>query len=263
MRHDGHSGFCVQRHHDTVLKWTKGLESSDLLYQSGKLQRWCLHNDGLFPIRSVMVKIHLNEKRDYCSLEMPYVGCESGFTFKGDTQKMSEAIFKSFSFRSRDIRPGFLHILKREIDKIGAHVPSELKMIVRSVYSNCLDQYPYGFPHGDFGFANMLVDDRAIISMVDFTPSFIYSPLVDIATMELSLFSVYSRNQHVKIYKKCLSLFPYSGDQIELLRMLKVLSFYRDDDTKERRDELRTFFYGWQASLRSLDWVNVDRTTDI
>ena len=94
--------------------------------------------------------------------------------------------------------------------------------------------------------------DEDSVYMIDFTESFIDSPLIDLATMELSLFSEFSRTWNLECYTDCSNaLFRYK-EQTDIVRMVKVLSFYRDADTEERKKELSKLFYGWINRTRSI-----------
>lgn len=243
--HKGHSGFAVELTEDLkmVVKWTKGQESSSLLWESLSLQTF----SNMEPIRAVPIKTKVLDV-DTVTAFMPFINEASGFTFDGNWQAFKFNILASFIGRSNFMdKENFSIIINREIQKSFDFADSGMQKALRKTVGLAGFQsrnWPSGFCHGDFGFANMLVDPYGNIQMIDYTPSFIPSPLVDVATMELSLFSDQANSGHIGIWKSCRALFSDYEYHIDAIRMAKVLSYFRDNDTPERRKELTGMFYG-------------------
>lgn len=245
--HKGLSGYALIKDGDRVIKWTKGEESSKKLYDSAFMQLDEAKRKELKPILTVPV-YSSSLKFDHFSFTMPFINLPSGFTFKKNGRIIKSIIRESFENRSWSPRGGFKNLIKKELAK---HPLSDLKLMAEAALNNCSDIYPHGYAHGDMGFANMLIDECSV-HMIDFTPSFIYSPLIDLATMELSLFSEFTRSWNLECYTDCSNaLFRYK-EQADVVRMVKVLSFIRDDDSSERSKELARMFYGWGSRKRSV-----------
>lgn len=245
--HKGLSGFALEKKGDQVIKWTQGKESSKLLFDSAYLQAEERIKKELSPIKAVPIYAK-SIKGDYFSFNMPFMDLPSGFTFKKNGRIIKSIIRQSFENRSWNPRGGFKSIIKKELLKYPL---SDLKIMTEAALNYCSDIYPHGYAHGDMGFANMLIGEDEVY-MIDFTPSFINSPLIDLCTMELSLFSEFTKSWNLECYTDCSNaLFRYK-EQAEVVRMVKVLSFMRDDDSSERRKELARMFYGWSGRKRNI-----------
>ena len=248
MKHKGHSGFGLWASNNVMKKWTQGTESTHLLRASCNLQEMESKTGFLAPVKTVEV-INASGSDYEFEFEMPLLDYETAFTTKLKTGAMGNNIYQSFKNRSGRIQhTGFKRLVKNYLTLNQWAInesTSTYKMIIEAELSTLPnDSYPSGFPHGDFGFANMLVDNSGDIWMVDFTPSFIYSPLMDLATMELSLRSDEAGPHHVAIFNHCMTLFSEYKKHKDIIRMCKVLSFFKDIQNKERSEELRDMFYG-------------------
>lgn len=247
--HKGLSGFGFKDCGDQLIKWTTGKESKLVLMESCQAQMIERRLMKLYPLHTVPV---YSKKEDGESFEfsMPKLDFPSGFTFKYNPREIRSLIRQSFENRSWEPKAGFKSIVRKELAKYPL---SDLKLMAEAALEYCSDIYPHGYAHGDMGFANMLVDDKKIqIYMIDFTKSFIQSPLIDLATMELSLFSEFTKSWSLECWTDCSNaLFRYK-EQANVVRMVKVISFLRDNDSSERHKELTGLFYGWADRRRSV-----------
>ena len=247
MIHKGLSGFALLKDGGKVTKWTQGKESCARLLDSCFRQSEERLKGLLYPIKTVPVYSRAI-RNNYFSFEMPFMDLPSGFTFKNNRLIIKSIIRQSFENRSWSPKAGFKNIIRRELEKYPI---SAQKIHIENMLNICSDIYPHGYAHGDMGFANMLIDEDSVY-MIDFTESFIDSPLIDLATMELSLFSEFSKTWNLECFTDCSNaLFRYK-EQTDIVRMVKVLSFYRDTDTEERKRELSKLFYGWINRTRSI-----------
>lgn len=240
MEHEGLSGCGFKKSKDQITKWTQGPDVYKKLKGSCYMQEVEAKKGFLFPIKTVPV-YSKKEKGDYLEFTMPLMPLSSGFTFKTNRGLIKSQIRRSFENRSLEPRAGFKRIINEIINN---YEDSDIKLTIQAALISCPDIYPHGYPHGDFGFANMLVSESEVF-MIDFTESFIYSPLVDLATMELSLFSPWTRSWNLECFTECSNVLFRYKQQADIVRMVKVLTFIKKDDSLERRKELTRMFYGW------------------
>ena len=179
MTHRGLSGFAVEIDKDRkiVRKWTRGLESTPKLTASFHLQLEEYFSGKLYPMKTVPVTMCDGSKKDFIEFQMPFIDGNSGFTEWKHRNEMCDQIKKSFQSRKNDLRSGFHSICLTELSNFKF---PHLKLQIVDLLSQCSEKYPYGFSHGDLGFANMIVDAEGQIHLIGFTPSFIDSPLMDL-----------------------------------------------------------------------------------
>lgn len=239
MKHKGHGEFGLTFTSDNVTKWTTGEVSSKALNKSLQKHLLDIQFNSLKPIMPVEIISTVTTKSEV-SFTMPYIKGDTGFTATIHRKKIKEQIRKSINKRSLHIRQGFKALVEAELNILE---DSELKNVVREELAKCSDHYPHGYCHGDFGFANMLIIDE-VIHMIDYTPSFIESPLMDLATMELSLFSELAKDWHFEIFELLeKDLFRFKAHK-DILRMCKVLSFKYDKSDPKLISENAGKFYG-------------------
>ena len=164
---------------------------------------------------------------------------ESGFT--GFTTDLVPDLVESFRNRSKNMRCGFKTSIKKELLRFKN---SKYKTKILDKLDTCPDCYPSGYYHGDMGFANMIIEDGRIY-MIDFSDSFIDSPLVDIASMFLSLSSALATTLHSATVVQIVYKLKYDLRQIDVIAKTKILSYFRDDDNEERKLELEQLFNGF------------------
>lgn len=259
MIHKGLSGFAVELKNKgrEVHKWTTGADSAPRLQESYLKQFMDMGEHALAPILPVEIISSYREAQnnllnddytiEYCSFTMPFYDIPSGFTIQGGSRiNMLNQILMSFRNRSGKVDEGFKGIITRTLKGLP---DSDYKTVVEAKLLTCPDFYPVGYAHGDFGFANMLVSETTIY-MVDYTRSFIESPLMDLATMELSCFSEHTLPFHREICKQVRSqIFYQFQEQTDILKMVKVLTYDIHLKEGERLKELKRMFYG--ANYRS------------
>lgn len=233
MIHKGHSGFGLQVKSGQVIKWTRGEDSIPILRASYLKQMKECEENKLGVIKTVDIW-SMTESCGIFSFSMPHMDCPTGFTDDKNKLKIREQIRRSLFFRSRDIRLGFKKCVLKELEGVE---DSEFKLIIESLLETCSDYYPYGYAHGDFGFANMLVEEGQI-HMIDFTESFINSPLLDVATLEMSIFCNDAKPWHIDIVKTLEQDHWDFRLHSTIIRMTKVLKY------KITEKEKLTLFYG-------------------
>ena len=152
---------------------------------------------------------------------MPYVDAESGWTTI-EFEILEKKIKDSFKNRAKEIANGFNEIILKELGYLQ-RVPEMLMGKVKSQLKIETDPYVYGYTHGDFGFANMFVDQGKVL-IIDFSIPFIDSPLLDLATMELSVRGIKAnREKHLNIVRKIYELFPEYRLQVHILKQVHLL----------------------------------------
>lgn len=231
LKHKGLSGSAVEIKGDHVLKWTCGHQSAPKLYNSIVLQR--SFQGELLPIRPAKI-ISVKNSDDYVSIEMPYYP-DTAFTRFNPViaEQIGQSLFNRLD--GAVVRTGFSSIIAHQVLKCR---DSQLKKEFLSGFDSEPDKFPSGFCHGDFGFSNMMVKEDKVF-MIDYTPSFIYTPLIDIATMETSLFADFATKKHAELVASLRLKYREWLPQIDILRKVKILSFKNADD---HRDLYNGFF---------------------
>lgn len=255
FKHEGHSGCMLRLESGTVTKTTFGYEAIALLERSWSLQNQECFSGKLYPVRAVpcgpMFQAigHGNGVfKDGRNFTMPFIEGESGFTEWRNRNRVCKDIVTSMRARGRELKKGFHAAVLQETTMQLKRNPSTIVAgyvsAISSHLSRAEDLYPHGYCHGDFGFANMIIGEDGSVNMVDFTPSFIYSPLMDMVTMELSLQSEHAKPWHHWLFQKIEADFSRFKPHAEIIRMVKVLSFIHEGQSKERVAELDKMFYG-------------------
>lgn len=246
MIHKGLSGHAIERRGDFVVKWTQGETAHRDLYNSWFKNNECHRNHSLFPIKTIKQSARLFPDDLRIEVTMPFIEGESGLTTT-DHLLLKDHVKSSFYRRSKEIRnSGFKEICNKQLSSLNSYnikEADELEFYLRSYIDRCEDSYIYGFCHGDFGFANLIVTAKDVFA-IDLTPSFIDSPLMDIATMELCLFDPGTKPFHFHLFESLEKEYFRFKAQKDVLRMIKVLSFFREGQSLERTQELIRMFYG-------------------
>lgn len=237
--HSGLSGFGIKLRGQVVCKWTRGSESSKKLRASYEKQVECISSKKLSPIIACDAYGYIGRSDDEFYFDMPFMDYPSGFTVRENLGSVKSQIRKSLVFRSFNSRPGFHSIVRKELLK---YPNSKEKVETIRLLDLCSDIYPHGYAHGDFGFANMLVKDGQI-HMIDFTETFIDSPLIDVVMLGLSLNSDLAGPWHKEVVSSVYGDFFEHRLQIEVLRRCKIISFFKDHQTPSRVRELLDLFY--------------------
>lgn len=155
---------------------------------------------------------------------------------------MKDQILCDISSRRWFPAPGFREKVLQFIRKFPME---EMKRDIEESLKTCPDVYPLGPVHGDMGFANILFNGHQCF-LVDFTPSFIQSPLMDLASMELCLFSYKAHPWHVAFFNELKSHFAQFSPQIDIIRKAKALSFYRRSYDESQMSDLWMKFHGFK-----------------
>lgn len=243
---NGLSGFAVERRDDKVVKWTRGAESSYILRKDCFKQLKELSANKMYPIKTVDI-LNFTEEDDYFEFETPYLAYETVFGLSKNQNIVFDQILNSLINRMESTRDGFKKICLDQLNK-------SIKLLEKKPYKDqglflaqkigyLIDQssdiYPWGYCHGDFGFANMLVDPKGQIYMIDFTHSFIYSPLMDIATLSMSgTFKGRGTDFTNKVVSDVLSNFKEYTHKIRVLKIVKMFSWLPYADKEVWREQL-------------------------
>ena len=232
FQHKGLSGFSLRREGDEVIKWTRGIESTKILKESYMMQLREMTFETMYPIKTVEIKsvMDLIDFGEYFDFRMPLIEADSAFYYPHGERLFAQV---RASFWARSYRPvgGFKEIIKAYL--LGIE-PSCMKLEVEEQLAEASDYYPSGFCHGDFGLANMLIVEDSI-HMIDYTPSFIQTPLIDIATLEMSMVHMEVSQWHLDLLKILKNDYKGYADKIDILRKCKVLGFQNYDSDYHRK----------------------------
>lgn len=238
MKHKGCSGFAVQRKNDRVIKWTQGADSSPRLEAScfKQIDDYCNpHMKGILAVEVLRFDKGVNS----FSFEMEYLDLESVYTHRGNFSMINTVLLNHFDELHPYYESGFQSIMMAEIDRLCDRHPF-IRTYSQQIENQIEDvQYRYGYCHGDMGFANLLVDKHCLRA-IDYSPSFIDSPLYDAAMMQMSfkMNAFKCLPEHAQIMKNVKNSFhDYEKIQIDLIEKVKILSFLphagSDDKFKE------------------------------
>lgn len=241
MKHLGSSGIAVEKIGSSVWKWTIGLESSKFLEKSFVKQVNDHQDFNLNPIRAVETWGH-HKSIDRFEFTMPYLDWESGYTTT-EYKILSDAIRLSLTNRAKKESAGFKDICLKEIQRIKHDLTKEdfvetCGAIIKlaSMINKEKDFYPVSFAHGDFGLANLLVSPDRHVFAIDYTPTFIQSPLIDATTLLLSIEMGDHTSEQQKLAALILNDFASYQSKLEILRRIKMLGWLlHAQDTEWRK----------------------------
>jgi len=226
LKHKGLSGFGIKVKGDVVRKWTVGEESSAILMSDFLKQLKESFSNNLYPIHTVDIIGYKKEDKQFY-FEMPYIYADTLWTSGSDLVSEKEQIRRSLHNRTRIEVSGFKSVVTDELKRIAPMLSSRDMIYchrIKDSLSLCSDKYLHGYAHGDFGFSNMFIyKDK--IHMIDFSESFIYSPLMDIATLSLSMRNENVFAKHLDIETTVLNDFKFYMPQINILKKVKMLSW--------------------------------------
>lgn len=235
----GYSGCCVIKEGNKVIKWTRGRDSSKLLRESALMQIHEQEIGKLYPIKPVKIESVI-DNGDFYSFQMPFIDLPTGFDIK-EVEPLRSAIMESLYNRCSKNEEGFRDIcnayLKRTVRKLKtkSHATSALFLVykIEKLINQAPFIYPFGYCHGGFGFANMFVGED--VHITDFTESFIYSPLMDIVTLEASIKYSDAKNPNcVKIAKDVMAEFKRFSLEIEIIKKLSLLNILANTDSMSK-----------------------------
>lgn len=233
LKHQGLSGFAVEQIGNRVKKWTMGPEATIRLRESCTLQVNESMQRRLHPIMTLPVLKTESDENSF-SFEMPFVPYDSGFTMSEDLiQNVINNIRTSLKRRVKNEKPNFQIECIEELARIIGEMTETDKQDVcgeilklKVKISGASRFYPHGYAHGDFGPANMLVNHKGEIYMIDFNKSFIYTPLMDVATLLLGMRSEGRCEWHDELEVLVMSDFEAYRKQIDILMRLKMFSWF-------------------------------------
>ena len=237
LKHQGHSGFGLKHTQKTVTKWTKGSESSRVLLESFRKQLIELRENNLKPLKTIDI-YGFQQTDDSFEFTMPYIQLESGFTTT-NSKLLKNLIHQSIRNRTKTEVMGFQGIITHAAKNLPE---SKQKESLLASVKDIATHYPYGHNHGDMGFANMLVDNENIY-LIDFTESFITSPLVDIATLWLSSKSELAKDWHKELVGEVMREHVRFKDHIDAIRRTLILGYLKAEHSKEKEKGLLDLFY--------------------
>lgn len=231
IKHPGLSGMGVDTDGRIVSKWTKNNRKMlSILKKSYIKQVLEIEQNHLNPLKTVPIISHRESDTSFY-FEMPYFDYDNGLTSKHH-QILSNKIRESIKKRSNNLHRGFRELSHSELDRLESEFTDNDKLDLKNTVKDlrksislCSDFYLKGYAHGDFGPSNMLVSKEGEIYMIDFLDSYLYSPLIDVATFSLSLIGTKVPDHILKINKVLLTDFAKSIDQINVIKRLRIISW--------------------------------------
>ena len=228
LKHKGLSGAAIEVVNGRVRKWTRGSVAAPELKNAATRQANAEFH--LLPILAAPI-LSTKEKEDYFAFEMELYP-ETAFTlFNEEVEKKIED-----SLSARLSRNHCRLFTWDPMVAVSGYKESNLKREFQMEWPQA-KYFPHGYAHGDFGFANMVIEGDQVY-MIDFTTPLIQSPLVDIATMEVSLFAGETTQKHIDFVRKIRDKYSHWSQQIDMIRKVKVLSFNNPDNHRD-------LFYGF------------------
>lgn len=215
-----------------VRKWTRNNKKMlSILKKSYIKQVLEIEQNHLNPLKTVPILSHTEISDTYFCFDMPYLDYDNGFTTKHH-QILSNRIRESLNKRSNNLHRGFRELSHAELDRLESEFTDNDKLDLKNTVKDlrksislCSDFYLKGYAHGDFGPANMLISKEGEIYMIDFLDSYLYSPMIDVATFSLSLIGTKVPDHILKIHKVLMTDFAKSIDQINVIKRLRIISW--------------------------------------
>lgn len=234
LKHKGLCGCDIKVVGSKVHKWTSGKESESKLLVSHLKSVAAKKSKSSRPFIPVTGEIVLG---DGTTLVMDLIEGESGFT-TNDIPLLDELIIKYFD-RDWPLVTGFR---SKIAERLKDFPDSDLRRDIYSRIDRIRDSYPAGFCHGDFGFANMILNGKYYL--IDYTEVFMNSPLVDLAKLEMCMVGRDRDPDRMGIIKKAKELFWCRSGQIDIIRQTLALEFYNEWNDEDTRQMARLVFEG-------------------
>lgn len=198
-------------------------------------------NDSMCPIR-VLNPISFKEEDSYFEVEMPLIK---------DVSQCSDTLIRSccsYFMKERPIFSGFKLSSLKELNRImskneGDLFCREINIMGREIadlINECSDNYPQSFFHGDFGMSN-IIESKGVVYAIDLSPGYINSILVDVATLEMN--TLEKDDWEVALSKSVSKFFKSYRQQIDIIRKLRILSFWKVSNTESTKITHRKMFY--------------------
>lgn len=241
------NNFVIEKRGDKIHKWTMGVDSTYRLRKNCFKQMAEMKAHFLYPINTVEV-LSFEESEDKFEFVMPYLEWETPADLINTNRLTFQiSVINSFSNRMNKTHTGFqeictnfliknIDILKDKSHKDHGLFPAQ-KIMALIDKSN--DTYPHGYAHGDFTFSNMLVSPNEELFITNFDNSFIYSPLLDIASLSLSeRFSGKDNQFQTKLVDRVSSHFLSYKNKIRVIKCLKMFEWLAHTDNLDFRAKL-------------------------
>lgn len=247
MKHNG-LGFCgISMVGDLVMKWTRGNVSGKELYDRAvKQQNASKYLNQVEPFKALPIESVVMGEQSY--IIMKYCPLETGFTAHNEQYeymvKMVEDYFENRISESIN-KKGFNTICLERMKTIFKQILNKnyedcyifMKILDRYM-EKCPEWYPWGYYHGDFGFANMFFG-RDEAYLIDFELKFIESPLIDIATMINSTDSNPTAKEiHHHLCRLITRKYKDLSHHVRVVRVLEMCSWLPNIESKDNRLEI-------------------------
>lgn len=237
LNNKGFGGHALEVR-EVVRKWTTGVESKEKLKAEFYKTIRAIEDNSMAPLGYVE-PISMTDGPNWFEYTMPYIHGEPAHKV-ADFKPIADAIKASIQFRCRGRVSGFRLLARRQLDLIYSQKPelNQFDKRMSAMIGSSSDLYPEGFCHGDMGLSNILVSKEGI-KCIDFTPAFLNSPLIDVATYDLSLNNDESliREDHKKLRDELFDYFDKYRVNIILIKKLKILSWliHTTDPLEQKR----------------------------
>ena len=237
----GFSEYCVHKEGCFVIKWTKGKEAVQGLRADTYKNIHEIEYNQLYPFKPVNV-LSVIEEPEFYSVKMPYLADKTVYELPAEPIDLFSTYKESISNRIKMMNPGFKTIalghLSKLVDRLKKKPNPEQALFlvykIETLIKKCNDLYPFGYCHGDLGLANIFhVGDKFIV--IDFTDTFIHSPLMDLASIVMSNEQADEKIKWHKPFEiKLINEFKEFTDQIEILKKLRYFEYLINADPGNR-----------------------------
>lgn len=225
----GLSGDSLRLKHGKVVK--RSADNKDRLLQSFLMQ----NSFNAYPLK-VCPAYDFSKGDRFWSFSMMYLG-EHDLYKNEITNKDQDKIL---DFLTHDLGElfDFRPLFKEKVSRIRSE---RYRDILTGILSEIDTKIPKGRYHGDFGPANMIKFENEIY-LIDFTPTDIKTPLYDVSVL-LNTLLRHGDSDKMELAEKIFYRFEEYLPAIDFMSKLRVASFYKEENTKEHKDDLCQMFY--------------------
>lgn len=239
--------FIELRSENKIVRSSVGNKYSYELRKSCFKQMSELKNHRLYPINTVDILSYEEEDNKF-QFEMPYLNYEKPTEHMVSNRLVFQlSIINSLTNRMNRTQFGFIkacidylndridELARKEFKDQGLFLAQKILFMIEKSE----DSYPHGYAHGDFSFSNMLVSPNEELFITNFDYSFIYSPLLDIASLALSQrFEGHNDPFQKKVVERVTSHFLAHKNKIRVLKCLIMFNWLVESNNEDFRAEI-------------------------